>query len=76
MLKTVEGTYHNGELTLDEPVPGISEARVLVTFLPQRGQAETRRSYRSFCGSISKEDAEEMIRVIEEDCERIDPGTW
>jgi len=27
-------------------------------------------------GLFSKEDAEEMMRVIEEDCERIDPDGW
>ncbi len=29
-----------------------------------------------FAGLFSKEDADEMKRVIEEDCERIDPNGW
>ncbi len=29
-----------------------------------------------FVGLFSKEDAGEMMRVIEEDCERIDPDEW
>jgi len=29
-----------------------------------------------FAGTISPEDAEEMRRAIEEDCERIDPDEW
>jgi len=29
-----------------------------------------------FVGLFSKEDADEMMRVIEEDCERIDPDGW
>ena len=30
----------------------------------------------SLCGSMPTEDAQEMIRVIEEECERIDPNEW
>jgi hypothetical protein len=33
MLKTVEGTYQNGEVVLAEPPPAVQDSRVLVTFL-------------------------------------------
>jgi hypothetical protein len=29
-----------------------------------------------FAGILSREEAEEMLKVIEEDCERIDPNEW
>lgn len=34
MLGTVEGVYENGKVELREIPPGVSRARVLVTFLP------------------------------------------
>lgn len=35
MLVTVQGTYENGAIRLDEPVPTTVTGRVLVTFLPK-----------------------------------------
>ena len=29
-----------------------------------------------YAGTLSKEEADEMMRVIEEECERIDPSDW
>ncbi len=29
-----------------------------------------------YAGTLSKEEADEMMRVIEEQCERIDPSAW
>jgi hypothetical protein len=34
MLKTVEGIYRNGKVELLETPPDVSNARVIVTFLP------------------------------------------
>lgn len=34
------------------------------------------RNLQHLFGLFSKEDADEMMRVIEEDCERIDPDGW
>ena len=34
MLKTVEGVYENGQFKLVEPLPGIVDARVVMTVLP------------------------------------------
>lgn len=45
---TVEGTYKDGKVELAETPPGVREARVLVTFLPQQevegGRAVERRT--------------------------------
>jgi len=34
MLKAVEGIYRDGKVELLETPPGVTEARVIVTFLP------------------------------------------
>jgi hypothetical protein len=36
MLKSIEGIYRNGKIELLEPAPQLTEARVVVTFLPER----------------------------------------
>lgn len=35
-----------------------------------------RHDFSEFCGILSTEEAAEIERVIEEDCERIDPADW
>ncbi len=35
MITTVEGIYRHGKIELFNPPNGISESRVLITFLPQ-----------------------------------------
>ena len=35
MLQATQGTYHDGIVELDELFPGVGEARVLVTLLPE-----------------------------------------
>ena len=42
MLKTVEGIYRDGKVELLETPPEVTEARVIVTFLPKRGPIDLR----------------------------------
>lgn len=37
MVKSVEGVYRKGRVELLEPAPTSSDARVIVTFLPEDG---------------------------------------
>ena len=75
MLK-IRGTYRHGQVVLEESPPELDEAPVEVTFLSERAAQEKPDSYESLCGLLPKEDAELMLKVIEEECERIDPETW
>jgi len=43
MLLTVEGKYKDGKVALLEAPPGMGEARVFVTFLPERAPEITPR---------------------------------
>ena len=78
MLKPrqVEGVYRNGQVVLDELFPDVSEARVVVTLLPENAQQHGEDTWESLSGLLSAEDAEQMLKVIEEECERIDPDGW
>ena len=42
MLNSIEGIYRNGKIELLEAPPQEFETRVLVTFLPQRGNVDLR----------------------------------
>lgn len=42
MLKTVEGIYQHGKIELLETPPDVTEARVVVTFLPAEGTIDLR----------------------------------
>jgi hypothetical protein len=42
MLPTVQGVYRDGQIELQEKPPGVSTARVIVTFLPPEGPIDLR----------------------------------
>jgi hypothetical protein len=44
MLKSVQGSYHDGQIELDEVPQGVEQARVVVTFLPEQGVGSRVRS--------------------------------
>ena len=73
MLKTVEGTYRNGTITLDEVPVDVKEAKVIVTFLAGSEATDGKETWLSVCGVVSDQDADEMPRAIEEGCKRVDP---
>lgn len=39
-------------------------------------QAVTRRSFKSFAGMLSDQEADELEKIIEEGCEQIHPDDW
>jgi len=54
MLRSVEGVYRDGKIELTEIPPEITEARVIVTFLPKEGPIDLRTR------GISEQQATEM----------------
>jgi hypothetical protein len=54
MLTTVEGTYQDGEITLQETPKGVKNGKVLVTFLNESGSkpAHQQMAFGQFAGSI------------------------
>ncbi len=47
-LLTIEGTYRDGKISLSDAPPGVREARVIVTFLPQESGANRPSSMMAF----------------------------
>ncbi len=54
MLKTVEGVYKNGTIHLSETPEGVSESRVIVTFLVEQAGSKSPQFIRRgmFSGGI------------------------
>ena len=54
MLTTIEGTYHDGQITLLETPEEIRDGRVLVTFLNDLGPQPPHRQmvFGQFAGSV------------------------
>jgi hypothetical protein len=76
MLKAVEGIYRDGTVQLAEQLPGIGEARVIVTFLPEKLAADAVNPWLAVSGSLPSAQVDEMLAAIEEGCEKVDPETW
>ena len=76
-MKTIPAIYENGVFRPKEQVTLPPGAEVEVIIRDQRDPVEIlRERYPLSFGAISDEDAEEMMRIIEEECERIDPDDW
>jgi hypothetical protein len=76
MLKSVEGIYRDGKIELLEPAPQLTEARVVVTFLPERKLVdlvargitpEMAADMRARLGSIAEDWDDPAMDVYDED---------
>jgi len=72
MIQTVEAIYEDGVLKLVQPLRGLAErARVKVTI----DEKEESAGHIADCaGIMPDEDAEEMLQIIEDEFEKVDPG--
>lgn len=74
MTRTIEALYENGVLRPLEPLEGVAEhSRVkLIVELKERSLHPL-----SDCiGILPDEDAQEMLRIIEDEFERVDADEW
>lgn len=78
MLTTVEGTYHDGKITLLETPREVRDGQVLVTFLDDTGQKPEHRQmvFGQFAGDIlpTEEDFEIAKWHGEEEFDDLDGG--
>jgi hypothetical protein len=65
MFTTIEGTYHDGKITLLETPKELREGRVLVTFLNEAGQETQHRQmvFGQFAGEVLP--TEEDFKIAE-----------
>ena len=75
---TIPAVYENGVFGPNAPVNLPSGAKVeLIMAEPQDDPvAILKARFPNSFGGLSDEDAEEMRKAIEEECERIDPDAW
>ena len=74
MTQTIEAIYENGVLRPVQPLQGIEEkSRIQVTLQVSSSPGATMDF--SF-GIMPNEDAEAILRVVEEECERVDLRDW
>jgi predicted DNA-binding antitoxin AbrB/MazE fold protein len=74
VTRSIEALYENGVLRPLEPLPGLADlSRVRVTVELSDERAHPLAGY---VGTLPDEDAAEMLRVIEDEFERIDPDAW
>ncbi|MCL4295159.1 MAG: antitoxin family protein [Anaerolineae bacterium] len=72
--QTLEAIYENGALRLLTQPEGLAEhSKVKITIEAEEAQSP---SLLQFAGILTDEEAADLIRVIEEEFERIDPNEW
>jgi predicted DNA-binding antitoxin AbrB/MazE fold protein len=74
VAKSVEAVYERGALWPLEPLVGIREhSRVRLHIEPQSAQPHP---LANVIGTLSDADADEMLRLIEEEFESVDAREW
>jgi predicted DNA-binding antitoxin AbrB/MazE fold protein len=74
MTKTVDAVFAGGVFRPIQAVEGLPEnARVRLTVV---GEQPTGRPFEGWVGTLPDDEAREMIQVIEEEFERVDPDEW
>lgn len=58
------------------PPPKLEEAATLIHRLRENARAERLAALRRSASILSDEDGAELERIVEENCERIDPRDW
>lgn len=58
------------------PADKLEEAGRLIHGLKQEASIDRKKLLEKACGNLSQEDANELERVIEEGCEKIDANSW
>ena len=58
------------------PAPKLAEAAALIHGLRENVRTERRAALRHCASILSAADGAELERIIEENCERVDPREW
>lgn len=75
MTQTLEAIYANGVLRPVQPIAGLAE-NARVTIAVSEPLVENERPFANWVGDMPDEDADEMMRVIREEFDRVDPKDW
>ena len=74
MPKTIEAIYENGILRPLKPIKGLKKhQRVAITF---EKSLKKKHPLYGLCGILPDEDAEEILKIINEEFEKVDIDEW
>ncbi|MGD0886198.1 MAG: antitoxin family protein [Thermodesulfovibrionales bacterium] len=74
MTKTIEAVYEKGILRPLSPIKGLrSRQKVHITL---DTVLKKKHPLAGLCGTLPDKDAAEMMRVIEDEFEKVDMGEW
>ncbi|GAN32665.1 MAG: DUF104 domain-containing protein [Candidatus Brocadia sp. AMX2] len=74
MTKTIQAVFEHGVLRPLEPIEGIrenTEVEITIAFKQKEVSPILR-----FAGILSEEEANRMLKVVEEEFERVNPDEW
>ncbi len=74
MPKTIEAIYENGMLRPLTPSKGLKRhQRVAITV---KKPSKTKHQLEGLCGILPDKDAAEMLKIIEDEFEKVDINEW
>ncbi len=76
MTQVVDAVYENGVFKPIGPIEGFSDRDRVQLTISAAPQTRKKNPFEDWVGDMSDEDAAEMIRVIDEEFEQIDPNDW
>ena len=74
MTKTINAIYEHGILRPLEPIEGIGENTEVEVSISIKKDAFS--PIIRFAGILSEEEANKMLRIVEEEFERVNPDEW
>lgn len=74
MTKTIDAVFTNGVFRPLQPIAGLEDnERVRLTLV---SDLPPDRPFAGWVGTMPDDEAREMVRVIEDEFERVDPDEW
>lgn len=74
MPKTIEAIYENGVLRLLNPIKGLKQRQKVAITLEE--PLKKKHPLAGLCGILPDEDAAEMLKIVEEEFEKVDINEW
>jgi len=74
MTKTIEAIYENGIFRPVNPVKGLRrQQRVVITL---KNSSDKKHQLTGLCGILPDDDAKEILKIVEDEFEKVDVNEW
>lgn len=74
MPKTIEAIYKDGVLRPLSPIKGLKKHQKVAITIEK--PLKKKHPLKGLCGILPDDDAEEMLRIVEEEFEKVDINEW